>query len=214
MSLGTFSAKCPHCGTRSVAFNVLNCIPEHPSHYRKDIFSVCQRCKRGVSGEASVDYNNDGKPYGFHDVKFFSFQFRALALEHIPEDVEVNFREGEANIWDGRYNSAGMIFRKALEMGMKIKFPKFEGSLKGRIDRAKEKGHLTKDMADWAHNIRSFGNDAAHEPDFSEEDAEEMQTFTRLVLLYLFTLPGMMKVAREKKESDPENSEPTASDEE
>lgn len=199
MALGTFPGNCPHCGTRRVSFRILNIIPNDDSISHKDIFAICQNCDRGVAGEAYLVYNRTENSYKFEDIKILPFRSNYLTLKYIPTGVEVNFTEGEASMWDGRYNAAGMVFRKALELGMKAKFPNFEGRLKNCIDRAQKEGLLTEEMANWAHRIRSIGNDAAHEDQFSKEDAEELQTFTHLVLLYLFTLPGMMENAQEGK---------------
>lgn len=210
MSWGTFSEKCLHCNALRADFEILRYIPEDPYVPRKDIFAVCQNCGHGISGNALITCDHRGNIIEIKEITFFTFQSETLELKHVPSDAEVNFKEGEKSMWNRNYNAAGMVFRKALEMGIKNKFSDPEGpsnsyemSLKDRINAAKDAGLLTKEMANWAHTIRIIGNDAAHESQFSKEDAEEMQTFTRLMLLYLFTLPGMMKAAQEKK---PQNS--------
>ncbi len=89
------------------------------------------------------------------------------------------------------------MFRKALDTGLKAKFPDIKGTLFERIDEAARQNKLTPSLAEWAHQIRLDGNDAAHDEEpFSKEDAERLQTFTELVLLYLFTLPGKLDEAR------------------
>lgn len=45
------------------------------------------------------------------------------------------------------------------------------------------------DLADWAHQIRLDGRNAVHEE-------ERLSTFTNLILLYLFSLPGMIEQAQ------------------
>ena len=96
------------------------------------------------------------------------------------------------------WDAAGAMFRKALDVGLKVKFPEdSKGSLYERIGRAAQRHDLTPELAEWAHKIRLDGNDAAHgEVPFSDEDAERLQVFTELVFRYLFTLPGMMKEAQ------------------
>ena len=117
------------------------------------------------------------------------------------------------------WTAAGMMFRKTLDTGLKAKFPDIKGTLEKRIDKAAELRGLTPDLAEWAHRIRLDGNDAAHEEEPSEEeDASRLCAFTKMVLLYLFTLPGMLKKARGEAEeetgADPEPSsgQPPASD--
>ena len=109
----------------------------------------------------------------------------------------------------GNWTAAGMMFRKTLEIGLKEKFPDIEGTLARRINIAAERGGLTPDLAAWAHQIRLDGNDAVHEAEPSEEEeTRRLQDFTNLVLLYLFTLPGMLQEARgdteEESDTDPE----------
>ena len=97
----------------------------------------------------------------------------------------------------GNYDAAGSMFRKALDTGLKSKFPAIQGNLKVRINEAAKGGGLTPELAEWAHQIRLGGNDAAHEEEpFSKHDAKDLGTFTYLVFQYLFMLPGMLKEAR------------------
>ena len=100
------------------------------------------------------------------------------------------------------WDAAGSMFRKALEAGLKSKFPDMEGSLYDRIKEAKKKQGLTPELAKWAHEIRLGGNDAAHEELFSEKEAKDLALFTQLVFQYLFMLPGMLEEAR----SDPDEA--------
>lgn len=54
--------------------------------------------------------------------------------------------------------------------------------------------------AEWANQIRFWGNNAAHEDEpFTEEDARQMGEFTELFLTYLFTLPEKLAKARDQK---------------
>ncbi len=90
------------------------------------------------------------------------------------------------------------MFRKALEVGLKDRFSLTKRNLADRIQEAATKGLLTKDMADWATQIRLGGNDAVHKGDYTQEEAEDLKVFTELLLRYLFELPGNLKEAREK----------------
>ena len=97
----------------------------------------------------------------------------------------------------GNCDAAGSMFRSALEAALREKFPEIEGTLYQRIERAAAQHSLTPDLAEWAHQIRLDGNDAVHGgEEFLKEDAERLQSFTELVFMYLFTLPGMLAKAR------------------
>lgn len=94
------------------------------------------------------------------------------------------------------------MFDKALETVLKNRFPKIWGDLYHRIEGAKNAGGLTPDLAEWSHKIRLDRREAVHEVEpFSKEDANRLQVFTQLVLIYLFELPGMLKEAQEETPS-------------
>ena len=96
------------------------------------------------------------------------------------------------------YDAAGTMFRTALEAGLKEKFPAIGGMLNQRIQQAATNHGLTPDLAEWADRIRLDANPAAHDDEFSKEDAENLHAFTELVFMYLFTLPGMLENAQEE----------------
>ena len=119
-----------------------------------------------------------------------------------PENVARFFEQGMENLarnWD----AAGTMFRKALDAGLKDKWPEVTGSLYDRIEKIATEGGLTADMKEWAHHIRLDGNDAAHEDQpMVASRARALADFTRLFLLYTFSLPGMLREAREKDTTD------------
>ena len=48
-------------------------------------------------------------------------------------------------------------------------------------------------MGDFAHHIRQLGNDASHSLlDFTPQDLVQLRLFTKMLIMYLFTLPGMI----------------------
>ncbi len=91
------------------------------------------------------------------------------------------------------------MLRKSIDVALKHVDPDLKGNLVTRINRASESGKLTPELAKWAHHVRLEGNDAAHDEDpFTAEEAGALHKFTELVLMYLFTLPGMLKERRGK----------------
>jgi len=117
--------------------------------------------------------------------------------EHLPDAVDQAFREGCMNV--KRAPSLACVgFRRALETGLKALSPDIDAwRLERRIDRMTEQGLLTKDLSDWAHQLRLDGNGAAHEAGGETvEHAEQMQELTRYVLTYVFTLPEKIKIKR------------------
>ena len=66
-----------------------------------------------------------------------------------------------------------------------------------RIEKAAEDGKLTDDLAKWSHEVRVVGRDAVHDEDpFSGDEAKKLDTFTHLLLTYIFYLPGLLNAAK------------------
>lgn len=120
------------------------------------------------------------------------------APDHLPPNVKEFFLEAAANVKTGP-NAAGAMLRKSIDVALKHMDPALTGKMIARIDKAAKSGKLTPELAKWAHHVRLEGNDAVHDDDpFTAEEAEALFEFTELVLMYLFTLPGMLKERRGK----------------
>ena len=99
----------------------------------------------------------------------------------------------------GNWDAAGAMFREALDIAMKEKFPDIPDTLNlfARINKAAEQHALTPDLAEWTHHIRIEGNKAVHDKGpYQEGEARQLEAFTDMVLRYLFTLPEMLKERR------------------
>lgn len=75
-----------------------------------------------------------------------------------------------------------------------------EGSVYDRIDKAVEQNILTRDMADWAHEVRLGSNRPRHsddkDPHVSSEDAKRSIEFAQTLGHVLFVLPMLVKRGR------------------
>ena len=197
---------CPRCGTKNVALEEIGLnLPggdvvlqfEHPRFGRcVDVLVRCAYCQRGVVFTFEINRGGRGRLR-----EIAPSPPRTVAPEHTPQNVDQFFRQGMENL-PGNWDAAGAMFRKALDTALKHKFPDLRGRLFERIENAAGQHKLTPDLANWAHQIRLGGNDASHEEaPFSKDAAEELASFTKLVLLYLFTLPGMLEKSRIRPES-------------
>ena len=199
--MSIFKADCPHCGTKSVAFEILQEI--RIGSVRWDTLAQCGHCGRGVlatfrgSSEQPSQWTLGGDFRNSTRLKLSPSKLGTQAPKHTPENVAKFYSQGVDNL-PGNWDAAGSMFRKVLETALKNKFPDIDGDLYHRIEGAAKEGGLTKDLAEWAHQIRLDGKVAVHEEEpFSKEDAERLHTFTDLVLRYLFALPGMLAEARD-----------------
>lgn len=206
-----FKGDCPHCRTRAVGFEIQKQIVieekfssgGRESRQWMDIFGQCGQCQRGVVATVLVITASGGKRE-YRDITILPPLPRNDPPGHVSDDVGSCYRQGMDNM-HGNWDAAGSMFRKSLEIGLrelKEKIPEYsdKDTLAKQIEKAAKHGALTKDMAEWAKKIKDLGNAAVHAGAFSEQEAWAMQKFTQLVLIYLFTLPGMMEEARSKSQ--------------
>ena len=200
--MAIFRADCPHCGIQQVAFQVINnvMITDQSGQKFWDILARCGGCDYGVVAAFDIDSprttpTDHSRLIPHSLLKIVPEPPDTSAPDHTPPHVASFFKQGANSLQQRNFDAAGSMFRKALETSLKSKFPEISAKLNlyKRIDKAVENHDLTPDMGKWAHEIRDLGNDAAHdEVPFSGEEAQALHDFTRLVLMYLFTLPGMV----------------------
>ena len=184
-----FFADCTRCGTKGVSFTnkgefLWDKLISKSRVTGHDIFAICGICKRGV-----VATFMEG---GFMEMA----PSPPEAPGYLPDNIKSFFNQAMNNLpknWD----AAGAMFRKTLDVTLTIKFPDIKGTLNSRICAAAKQHKLTPELAQWAHQIRLDGNNAAHEEEpLSQEEAQRLADFTNLVVQYLFTLPGMLERAQ------------------
>lgn len=123
--------------------------------------------------------------------------------DHTSPNVKRIFLQAEHNKAQRNWDAAGIMYRKVLETATKELGAdlKKEGNLMRRIDLLAENGRLTKDLADWAHQVRIIGNETAHEECEPEaKDVLDLANLTRMLLVYLFELPGRVAAMRSQAE--------------
>ena len=141
--------------------------------------------------------------------------------KHLPEEIAVHYREAVDTLRHRNFIAAGMVFRKVLQLATtalatdvkRATDVKDEGSktesladwfrrkklnLGPRVDALADQHLITSAMRDWADQIRIDGNEATHgeEKPFTQTDSEQMKAFTEVFLMYAFTLPESVKLAR------------------
>ena len=217
--MAVFTHDCPHCQTKKVAFtSVFGAVIPGTDNNQWNLFATCGKCGVGVVAVYYASQAHDPHTYlqnqpGNYQLKaIHPAQDRHEAPEYLPENVESFYLQAVENR-KNNYDAAGGMYRKSLDVGMKMKFPKdkfpkIKGTLFKRIKAAAELGEITAELGKWAQHIRLEGNDAAHdEAPYTEKEVAALHRFTELILMYLFTLPGMLADAQEDTEEDEENGE-------
>ncbi len=126
----------------------------------------------------------------------------SLAPDDTPQHIAASYEQGLRALERGDFDVAGMGLRKALDIATKHLIRSLNPSdlqnvlgrnLYNRIEWLHGQNKLTLDMKEWAHIIRDEGNDAAHdEIPYTKEEAEQLQHFTQVFLMYVFTIPAMV----------------------
>lgn len=209
--MATLVHDCPHCGAGNSAFNVAYVSP-HPSRtYHWNALAICPSCGDGIYILAASLDSDLGRLQGnlramanVSLLKIEPFRKTVESPEHIPAGADRAFREGIACLAIGKATAAAAMFRRCLEIALKAHSPDVEAwKLEKRIDKLFSEGRITKDLQTWAHRVRLDGNDALHEAEeFTEESAAELMEFTRLLLIYLYTLPEKIRLRIESPTAD------------
>lgn len=212
--MAAFPHACPYCGTSQASFEVMSeyrpvRFPDHiHAHARCGVCSQAVTVvfnplnKKVARGSFTLTNHLQGNPNDVEIIAFYPPPATPEAPDHLPPNVEAFFLEAAANVKTGP-NAAGAMLRKSIDVALKHVDPALTGKLVSRINKAAESGKLTPELAEWAHHVRLEGNDAVHDDDpFTAEEAAALHEFTELVLMYLFTLPGMLKERRGKSAAE------------
>ena len=208
---------CPHCKAESVGFAFGGEHPQDGSPLGHPIWNTlfeCRKCHAGVVVELQNKSPVPAAPSACHGDPSDE-RFTVLAVypkpqpldvpEHLPKEIAGDYSQAADSLRRLNFTAAGMMFRKVLQRATtalaataepKITVQRLK--LHARIDKLADCHVITPAMREWAHQIRDDGNEANHEEDvvFEQSDAEQMQAFTELFLIYAFTLPERVRLAR------------------
>jgi len=128
--------------------------------------------------------------------------------KHTPTEVAKPYRQGCINFVQGHFEPCVAMLRKTLELTIKTINPQATGLLASKIKQTFKANLITPAMYEWAQTIKLFGNEAIHDPvDIPENIAADILAFTEVLLLYVFTLPEMIKL-RPRKSNAPYTHNP------
>jgi hypothetical protein len=112
--------------------------------------------------------------------------------EDLPEEVHEAFNELDGAKTVPRM--AAMGCRRILELACKGKLDKPKATLAERIGQLQGQGLITKDVAEWAKQIKNCLNQSTHDGSApSKEEAEELMRFTLFFIELLYVYPSRAK---------------------
>jgi hypothetical protein len=167
---------CPHCGTDRLGMRVVAATTfgtDWVAYLQcpKCNLPAAARCRAGRSGAIGSQtwashgsFHGDFLESGWAIVDFWPAVPKPLIPELLPPDIERVYMQAERNFpTAGNEEAAGIMYGKALDIGLKKIDPGLSGMLGPRIKKLAEAGKLTSDIAEWSGRIRDIRNDATHE---------------------------------------------------
>ena len=208
--VATIRHQCPHCHTNDMALVALAWT--FISDFHGVAHLECPRCRLPSAAEIRATpsgvipqvgrfeqgFGGDPTAIGYSIFDFWPAIPGPNVPEYLPPKVHRVYLQAERNFpTDGNEEAAGMLYRKALDVGLLQIDPTLIGMLGQKIKALAKAGKLTADLEDWSGHVRDLGNEAAHDDEPpTRQDLNDLRGFTEMVLRYLFTLPGMVKQRR------------------
>ncbi|QQR69092.1 MAG: DUF4145 domain-containing protein [Alphaproteobacteria bacterium] len=211
---------CPHCLQPNARFTLVQEMPRYERDPSRGMVSFwrCSLCGLGMTAlnkeSVQIIFSNKNSFPRRHNPKIGISALRETwpkpywhdAPGYLSDGVKKLYLEACENRKRDNLNGACMLFRRTLEVALKTAYPhpddtpKHSLDLKKRIKWLAGNGVLTRSLYEWADEIRELGNGAAHSIETpSVAAAEDLETFTRLVLQYVFTLPEAVRLQREQR---------------
>ncbi len=120
-------------------------------------------------------------------------------LEGVPELVGKDRDEAWRSYYAGIFKGAALLGRAALELSVKL-LGAPGSKLRAQIDNLADAGVITKKLAEWAHEVRATGNEAAHEmADVTLEDADAALAFLDSFLEDVYVMPHKHQLRQEAR---------------
>lgn len=198
--------QCPHCRANHVSFRVS--FSEQTSEGQGNIYYSCPACRKPISARvrrnagkyapfsAIASTSNSLNETGYEVVNIWPKLQEIDAPGSLPESVERSFKQAEEARARDHRESAGMSYRRSIELALKDIGPETSGTFYQRINTLAGHGKLTPALAEWAHSVRELGNEAAHDGDEpSKSDTDDLGAFSRVLLEYLYTMPAKVRRA-------------------
>jgi hypothetical protein len=197
MALGPLKLdRCPHCGVDTPN---LVCVRRHKNNdcegrnAREWGFFECARCGGIVTAWGLInDLSANVPPQEW-------FPGPKELDDSIPDRARSYLKQARETV----HAPDGAVMLAASSVDAMLKEKKYtDGSLNARINKAAE-GHLiTKEMADWAHEIRLDANDQRHcdlaADHANRDDAKRVIDFAMALAEFLFVLPARVQRGRSK----------------
>jgi hypothetical protein len=221
-------ANCPRCKSKNMTFDVLADVLtgiKHDWQAHHELFGLCRNClKPTIWVIAQSDYHAsdflkknpslakmpDSLNNYFRVDAYICIKDMGVmdAPEHVPDVIAKAFREGATGVVTNCPNAAGAMFRLVIDLTTRPMLPteetpglttKVRRDLGLRLPWLFDNGFLPNELRDLSHCIREDGNDGAHAGTLTNNGALDLQDFCVALLERIFTEPGRLRLAAERR---------------
>lgn len=221
-------ANCPRCGANKMTFELISAIKartRHGGYDEYEAFCICRNCRRSTTfvlvwkpyaSRKSVDADDLAKItiavnryVDNHGPISLKVEVHCNPPEFVPPEIESVFREGAICMAVGCNNAAGTMFRLCIDLTTTKLLPESDEDglnprtrrdLGRRLSWLFRKNVLPQALEELSTCVREDGNDGAHRGTLTSEDAANLLDFTCLLLERIYTEPGRLKEAEERRQ--------------
>lgn len=136
-------------------------------------------------------------------IKIYPDTLPRAVNELIPQDIKTDFEEALLCYSVGAYRGAAALARRTVQLICLDKGASKNKNLHQQIDELFSSGVITKDIKEWAHEVRFLGNDAAHPNKniVSQDDAKDILDLLESLCDVLYVAPAKAAERKQKRES-------------
>jgi hypothetical protein len=174
--------ECHHCEAIVDAKEIANFVDVDEAWNTKYTFGNCPACNSALLARQFDTGDGWDRP-----VRVFPPRDRNLHSS-VPKPIRAAFTEGRACFRSKLFTAAAIMCRKTLE-GICSAHGVKSGTLAAELKKLKESEVIDSRLFEWAEELRTIGNEAAHDVAFaaSREDARDTLEFTEALIEYVFT---------------------------
>lgn len=189
--------ECPHCDVTSLLFPAAEWVEDN--HLRATIY-MCPSCRLPVF----VDWDSSS------GIAVYPTSKPPEIDKTIRPTVALDYKEALVCFTVKAPRATVAMCRRALQVSVIELGAKKDAKLIEQIDDLYGQGKITKDLKDWAHQIRLTGNLGAHPDkdglkDVTMKDAAEILSFLDAYFKYVYILPAQVKKHKERKSDKKES---------
>lgn len=213
--MATIVYDCPHCGANKMSFAIQTEYVRPTNPQQLIVGATCGGCNMPITamfncsenltmlGYKTASYSGNLMATGhrLRPYQVFPASTSNEAPADIPEPVARVFFQAAASLRGQHFDAACSMYRKTMELALKAFSPDIEAwKIEKRIDRLAKENRITPEIQAWAHELRLDGNDAVHsDTEATEEMASQMHELCKFLLIYLYTLPAQVEVAKQRR---------------